>query len=110
MAKKKNFIARYFENFGLKQISEILLFIGLIALIVSLFFTQQVEFARIFMSITLSVVALAFALAVLRHVLVLTNKKVNRRSPEFKNALVSVIVAGIFMLVSLFGAIFGFCS
>ncbi|MBO5224235.1 MAG: hypothetical protein J6C23_06970 [Clostridia bacterium] len=109
MAKKKNFIARYFEGFGLKQISEILLFIGLIALIVSLFFTEQVEFARIFMSVTLGVVALAFALATLRHVLVLLNKKINHKSPEYKSAIVNTVIAGLFFAVALFGCIYGFC-
>ncbi len=110
MAKKKNFIVRYFENFGLKQISEILLGVGLIALIVSLFFTEQVEFAKIFMSITLLIVAIAFALCVVRHVLVIVDKKVNRRSPEFKSAVINTVISGLFFLVALFGCIFGFCS
>ncbi len=110
MAKKKNFIVRYFSNFGLKQISEILLFIGLVTLIVSLFFTEEVEFARIFMSITLAVVAFAFALCLVRHLLVVFNKKINHRSPEFKNAVVNAIIAGLFFAVALFGCIFGFCS
>jgi hypothetical protein len=110
MAKKKNFIVRYFENFGLKQISEILLFVGLITLCVSLFFTEQVEFARIFMSTTLAVVAFAFALCVVRHVLVLTNKKINHRSPEYKGAMINVVIAGIFFIVALVGCIIGFNS
>ncbi|MBE5732907.1 MAG: hypothetical protein E7353_07760 [Clostridiales bacterium] len=110
MAKKKNFIVRYFSNFGLKQISELLLFAGLIALIVSLFFTEQVEFARVFMSVTLAVVAFAFALCLVRHLRVVFNKKINHRSPEWKSAVVNTVVAGLFFAVALFGCIFGFCS
>lgn len=110
MAKRKNFIARYFKNFGLKQISEILLFIGLVALIVSLFFTEQVEFAKTFMAITIGVVALGFALGFARHLLVVLGKKLNRRSPEFKNALVNAIVSGALTLLAIVGLIIVICN
>ena len=110
MEKKKNFIARYFTNFGIKQISEILIFVGLIALIVSLFFIDQVEFAKIFMGVTLGVLALAYALGVIRHVLVITNKKVNRRSPEYKHSITMIVVTGIMFALCLFGCLFALLS
>ena len=110
MAKKKNFIARYFSNFGIKQISEILIVIGLIALIVSLFFTEEVQFAKIFMGVTLAVVALAFALNIIRNVLVITDKKVNRRSPEFKHSVTMLVVSAIMFALCLFGCLFALLS
>jgi hypothetical protein len=72
-----------------------------------LFFTEQVEFARIFMSVTLAVVTVGFALCVYRHLRVVFNKKINRRAPEFKSALINAIVAGVFMIVALVGFIIG---
>ena len=110
MAKKKNFIVRYFSNFGIKQISEILLFIGMVALIVSLFFTEQVEFAKIFMGITLAVVAFASALCVVRHVLIVVNKKINRRSPEFKHAVIALVASAILFALCVFGSIYAFVA
>ena len=107
---KKNFISRYFKNFSIKQISEILLFVGLIALIVSLFFTEEVEFAKIFMGITLGVVAIAFALCAVRYLLVITNKKINHRSPTYKHAIVVFVFAVIFFALCLFGCLFALLS
>ena len=106
MAKKKNFISRYFKNFSLKQVSEILLFVGLVALVVSLFFTEEVEFAQIFMGITLGVVALAFALCIIYNAIVLSNKKLNHRSPEYKQTVVALVFSAIAFAVCLFGCLY----
>ena len=107
---KKNFISRYFKNFSIKQVSEILLFVGLIALVVSLFFTEEVEFAQIFMGITLGVVAVGFALCVTRNAIVVASKKLNRRSPEYKQTVVALVFSAIAFAVCLFGCLYALLS
>ncbi len=93
--KKKN--AKRIKNFGLKQVSVILMVLGALALVVSLFLTDLVEADTILIASACGVLVVAFGLSLVNPVFTVVDKAVNRRSPAFKNALLSAVI-GIVML------------
>lgn len=97
-AKKKNFIAAYFSNFGLRQICDILMLIGAVMIIVGLCSTELV------LTIGFGIYAVASALAIVRAVLILVSG-INHRAPEYKNAIVNVCVMSVIFALSVFGFI-----
>ena len=81
--KKQNIIARYFSDFGLRQICDILMIIGAITLIVGLFISlASVSVSLTILTVGLCIYIVASVLALVRTVLVLCSK-INHRSPEY---------------------------
>lgn len=101
ITKKKNPIAAYFFPFGLKQLTDLLMLGGAIVLLVGLFT------ANIIITVGLCIYALAAAIAIFRSVKVLTSK-INKRSPEYKAAIVNTVVMGIIFVLTVFGIIYSF--
>lgn len=98
-AKKQNFIAAYFSDFGLRQICDFLMLAGAIVLIVGLCTTEIV------LTIGFGIYAVASAIAIIRSVTVLLSK-INHRAPEYKNAIVNTIVMSVIFALTVFGFIF----
>ena len=93
-AKKQNFIAAYFSDFGMRQICDFLMIAGAVVLIVGLCTTEIV--------ITVGIYAVAAALAIVRAVKVLVSG-INHRAPEYKNAIVSACIMGAIFALTVFG-------
>ena len=98
-AKKQNFIAAYFSNFGLRQICDILMVIGAVVLIVGLCTVDIV------LTIGFGVYAVAAALAIVRAAAVLASG-INHRAPEYKNAIVNTVIMSLIFVLALFGLIY----
>ena len=106
MAEKKNAIARYFENFGLKQICDIMMLVGAITILVGLFVAiSSVVASEIILGIGLGIYIIACILALISTVKVLLSK-INHRSPEYKRAIANTIIMGIILALAIFGFIF----
>lgn len=99
-AKKQNFFLAYFNNFGLRQICDMLMIIGAIVLIVGLCTAQIV------IAIGLGIYIVACIIALLRSVKVLLSKTINRRSPEYKNAIINTVIMGIIFVLAIFGFVY----
>lgn len=95
-AKKQNFIAAYFSNFGLRQICDILMVIGAVVLIVGLCTVDIV------LTIGFGVYAVAAALAIVRAAAVLVSG-INHRAPEYKNAIVNICIMCVIFALTVFG-------
>ena len=100
-AKNQNFIQAYFSDFGLRQICDFLMLGGAVVLIVGLFNMKTV------LMVGLGIYVVASALAIVRSTVVLVSG-INHRAPEYKNALINVIIMGVIFALALFGFIFGF--
>lgn len=100
-AKKQNFIQAYFSDFGLRQICDFLMLGGAVVLIVGLFNMKTV------LMVGLGIYVVAAALAIVRSTVVLVSG-INHRAPEYKNALINVIIMSVIFALALFGFIFGF--
>ena len=103
MAKKKNVFQRYFENFGLKQICDILMIVSLIVLIVGWILWNTVE-------IVFDIACGLFALTALIRIIGCLNiirKESNKRSPERRAAIVNSIIMAVILAAALFGLIWG---
>ncbi len=103
MAKKKNVFQRYFENFGLKQICDILMVIALILVIVGWILWQTTE---IILIISFALFVLTSALSIIRCIGII-RKEPNKRSPERRAAVVNVVIMIVFFAVALFALIWG---
>lgn len=105
--EKKNVFVRYFKPFGLKQICDILMVLGAALLIAGLFTAiGSVSAAYIVLDIGLGVYIVASAIAVLRAVFVLVDKTVNHRSPQYKRAVVNVVVMSVIFAIAVFGLLY----
>lgn len=98
-AKKQNFISAYFSHFGLKQICDILMFGGAIVLIVGLCTKTIVITVGLGIYIAAALIALCRAVKVLF-------SKINKRSPEYKNAIINTIVMCIILALAIFGLVY----
>lgn len=106
MAEKKNAIAHYFENFGLKQICDIMMILGAVLLIVGLFVSiASVVASEIILGIGLGIYIIACILALVSTVKVLLSK-INRRSPEYKRAITNTVIMGVILALAIFGFVF----
>lgn len=100
-AKKQNFIKAYFSDFGLRQICDFLMLGGAVVLFVGLFNMQVV------LMVGLGIYIVGSALAIFRSARILLSG-INHRSPEYKNALVNVIIMAVIFALAMFGFIFSF--
>lgn len=99
--KKRNPFAAYFTPFGLKQLCDILMLGGAVVVLVGIFVSDIV------IAVGLGIFAVASAIAIIRSVKVLLSK-INKRSPEYKNAVINTVVMSVFFALSLFGFIYSF--
>lgn len=99
--KKDNIIVAYFKPFGIRQICDILMLTGAILALVGAFVNENVLLAGLIVFLAGNIVTLV------KNVLVLFSK-INRKSPEYKNAIVNTCVAGAMFLIALFGLIYFF--
>jgi hypothetical protein len=104
--KKENIFKRYFVPFGLSQVCDILMLLGAIMLIVGLFVAiADVAVSELLLLIGLCIYIAASALAILRAVLVLVNKQINHRAPEYKRAIVNTVIMGVIFALAVFALI-----
>lgn len=105
--KKKNIFARYFENFGLRQICDMLMIIGAITLLVGLFVSISAYRASVVVLVVgLCIYIVGCVIALVRTVSVLISKKINHRSPEYKRAIVNTVIMGVILALAIFGLIY----
>lgn len=102
--KKKNAFARYFENFGFKQIGEISMVVALITLIVGWSICTATD--GIVAVIAFGLFALSSLFSIFHDIIVIKTEK-NPRSPERKVAKVGIIVSVAIFAVAVFGVIWG---
>ncbi len=98
-AKKRNFIQAYFSDFGIRQVCDFLMLAGAIVLLVGIFVSNVV------ITVGLGIYLVASALAIFRSARVLLSK-INRRSPEYKNAIINTVIMGVIFVLALFGFIY----
>lgn len=103
MAKKKNVFRRYFENFGLKQICDILMIVSLIVLIVGWCLWKTTDIVVI---ISFGLFALTSVLRIIG-CLKIIHSEPNKRSPERRAAIVNSIIMVIILAVAIFGLVWG---
>lgn len=104
--KKQNIFARYFENFGLRQICDMMMVAGAILLIVGLSISAaSLSASLIVLGVGLGIYIVASGLAIIRAVLVLTSK-INHRAPEYKRAIVNTVIMGVIFALAVFALIY----
>ncbi|MCH5163660.1 MAG: hypothetical protein J1F36_01440 [Clostridiales bacterium] len=103
MAKKKNVFRRYFENFGLKQICDILMVISLIVLVVGWILWNTVD---IVLTVAFGLFILTSFLSIIRCISII-HREPNKRSPERRAAVVNVIIMLVIFAVAVFALIWG---
>lgn len=104
--KKQNIFARYFENFGLRQICDMMMVAGAILLIVGLSISAaSLSASLIVLGVGLGIYIVASGLAIARAVLVLTSK-INHRAPEYKRAIVNTVIMGVIFALAVFALIY----
>ena len=104
--KKQNIFARYFENFGLRQICDMMMVAGAILLIVGLSISAaSLSASLIVLGVGLGIYIVASGLAIVRVVLVLTSK-INHRAPEYKRAIVNTVIMGVIFALAVFALIY----
>lgn len=107
--KEKNVFKRYFANFGLKQICDMLMIAGAIVLLVALIMSGSVlDVSVLLLKIGTGIYIVASVLALVTTVKVLVGKTVHHRSPEYKRAIINTVVAGIILAVAVFGFVGAF--
>ena len=98
-AKKRNFIQAYFANFGIRQICDFMMLGGAIVLLVGIFVSDIV------IAVGLGIYIVATVLALVRSVRVLLSK-INRRSPEYKSAIIATVIMGLIFALAVFGFVY----
>ena len=101
--KKKNLFAAYFEDFGLRQISQMLLVCGMIVMIVSFFLTDAVQACTILVVVGASIIAVASAIGLAYYII--TAVKTNRHRAEFKNAIVNIVISSVLLVAAVVGIV-----
>lgn len=97
--KKSNFIVEYFRGFGLRQLVGLIIIACSIALIFGLIFKSEMT-----LIIAFSVYAAAAFLSMAMSIVTMT--KNHPRSPEFKRAMVNLIIMTVIFAIALFASIF----
>lgn len=97
--RKKNVFVRYFTPFGLRQVCDIVMLVGVVLLIVGLFNLDGVLLAGFICY------AVGSGLSIARCCLVLFSKNINHRDPAYKSAIVNVVIMGVLFALALFGMI-----
>ncbi|MCL2675829.1 MAG: hypothetical protein FWE84_04510 [Firmicutes bacterium] len=103
--RRKNAFMRYFTPFGLRQLCDIVLFVAAIVVIVGLSIYEK--HTTVVLIVGLSLFLAGALLAAYRSVRVLLSG-INKRSPEYKAALVNAIIMGALTVLAVVGLIFCF--
>ncbi|MBQ4049768.1 MAG: hypothetical protein IJD07_03840 [Clostridia bacterium] len=105
MAKKKqqNALVRYFVPFGIKQLSDILMLAASIILIVGLCIYEKLP---VLIVVGLAIFIVGALLSLVKSVAVM--RSANRRSPEYKNAIASLVIVIIMLVIAVFGIVWYF--
>ena len=105
MAKKKqqNALVRYFVPFGIKQLSDILMLAASIILIVGLCIYEKLP---VLIVVGLGIFIVGALLSLIKSVAVM--RSANRRSPEYKNAIASLVIVIIMLVIAVFGIVWYF--
>ncbi len=103
MAKKKNIFQRYFENFGLKQICDILIIVSCVLLIVGWCLWKTTDLVLI---IALALFCITSLLAIVRCIAII-HREPNKRSPERRSAIINMAIMCIILVIALVGLIYG---
>ena len=105
MAKKKsNIFRRYFENFGLKQICDILMIVSLVVLIVGWCICRTTE---VVLQVAFGLFILTSLLGIIRCFGVI-HREPNKRSPERRAAIVSMVIMLVILAIAIFALIWSF--
>ncbi len=96
--KNQNAFVRYFTPFGLRQVGDILMLAGFIVLIVGLCTVEGVLLAGFICY------GLGAACAIARSCMTMITVK-NRRAPEYKSAMINLIIMSVLFALALFGII-----
>lgn len=97
--KHKNVFIRYFTPFGLRQVCDLVMLVGVVLLIVGL---CKIDGAMLAGFICYAV---GSAISIARCCLTLFSKKINHRDPAYKSAIINVAIMGVLFALSLFGII-----
>lgn len=97
--KKRNVFVRYFTPFGLRQVCDLVMLVGVVLLIVGLFNYDAILLAGFICYAT------GAAISVVRCCLVLFSKKINHRDPAYKSAIINAAIMGVLLALSVFGII-----
>ena len=99
-AKKKNIFAAYFTPFGLRQVCDILIFASIIVIFVGIFTLEVIS------AVGFGMFAAGCLLAMFRAVKVRVKKDINKRSPEYKHAMVNVIIMAFLLIIAVLGILY----
>ncbi len=96
---KGNIFKRYFSDFGIKQMADILIILGAIAIIVGLCVYKSMLDINY---VTLAGAAVCLVGLILRSIIIVNVFKVvtNKRAPEYKQALINAVITGVMILLS----------
>ncbi|MDE6201505.1 MAG: hypothetical protein K2M47_06495 [Clostridiales bacterium] len=97
--KKKNIFVRYFTPFGLRQVCDLVMLVGVVLLIVGLATVDGVLLAGFI------AYAIGSGLSVARCCMVLFSKKINHRDPAYKAAIVNTVIMGVLFALAVFGLV-----
>ena len=97
--RKSNFLVEYFKNFGLRQLVGLIMVASAIALIFGLIFKSELT-----LLIGFSAYAAAALLSMVMSIVTMT--KNHRHSPEFKRAMVNLIIMTVIFGIALFASIY----
>lgn len=95
--KKRNIFVEYFTPFGLRQVCDLVMLVGVILLIVGLCTVEGVMLAGFVCY------ALGTGGAIARCCLVLFSPTINHRDPVYKSAIINTVLMGILFVLAVFG-------
>lgn len=99
--KKQNIFARYFADFGIRQICDITMLVGAVLLIVGLFVSlASLSASLVILGVGLGIYIVASVLSIVRCVFVLISK-INHRAPEYKRAIVNTVIMSVILVLSI---------
>lgn len=102
--RRKNAFVRYFTPFGLRQVCDIVLLIAAIVVIVGMSIYKTTDTVLI---VGLALFLAGSLLAVYRSSKILFSG-INKRSPEFKSAIVNTAIMGVVTVIAILGLVFCF--
>ena len=101
-------VGKSVKRYGFKIIADIAITVGVILLVISLFFAgSNPSRTHILMLVALFFVLAGSIVGIIFDILILTSK-INKRSPRYRSALVNFVVLAILFVVALVGIIITF--
>ena len=106
--KNKNPFIAYFTPFGLRQTTDLLMLVGAIVIFVGIFTHSFANDANIVIVVGMSMYVVACCIAIYRCIRVMLKKDVNKRSAEFKNAIINICIMSVILVLAVLGIIAAF--